>query len=83
MRGIIYQPRMADLRWRYYRGEADDRGAARMLAAESDRMLDCFRVAIAASREEALLTHHVVVRSGDDGDGLGLWHELALERREQ
>lgn len=81
MSGIIYQPRLADLRWRYYRGEADDRTVARALAIESDRMLDIFRVAIAANREEALMGHHVVVRTGDDDDGLGPWYELALERR--
>ena len=34
MSGIIYQPKMADLRWRWYRGEANDWGVARMLALE-------------------------------------------------
>lgn len=78
-RAIIYQPRMADLRWRYYRGEADDRTAARALAFESDRMLDIFRQSIAANREEALLTHYIAVTTGEDEQGM--YHELHVAER--
>lgn len=77
---MIYQPQFKDLRWRYYRGEADDRAVARALAVETDRMLDIFRQAIAASRSEALLTHHVRVHTGDDDDGRGPWYEISIER---
>lgn len=76
---IIYQPRMADLRWRYYRGEADDRTVARALAIESDRMLDIFRQTIAANRAEALLTHYIAVTTGVDEQGM--YHELHVADR--
>ena len=76
---MFYMPRMEDLRWRYYRGEADDRTVSRALAIESDRMLDIFRNAIAANREEALLTHRIAVTTGEDEQGM--YHELYIERR--
>lgn len=81
---MFYMPTAADLTATYYPPSlTTQREIARALARESDRLIDLFAAAVAATRAEALLSHRVACRTLHDLGGEIVGYELAVEPRER